>query len=216
MLQEEERKRISRELHDDIAQTLTGINVRLASLKAGTGENSRSLRKKISNTQRLVEKSVEIVHKFARDLRPGVLDDLGLIPALHSYVKIFARQTHLLIRLRIDAGVERLEPAKRVVLYRVAQEGLTNVARHARATHVEISIEKVSDSFFMKLTDDGRSFPVEQTLHTKKNRRLGLLGMRERIEMVGGRLGIASTPGQGTTIQVVMPGLRARKCRKAD
>src|SRR6185436_1135053 len=172
--QEEERKKISRELHDEIAQTLTGINVQLASLKTEARLNTKDLEKKITSTQRLVEDSVRIVHQFARELRPSVLDDLGLIPALHSFVTSFARRTRLQIRLRIFAGIEQLDAAKRTVLFRVAQEALTNVARHAHATHVEMGIERISDSVHMKIKDNGRSFPVQQMLDTKKNNRLGL------------------------------------------
>ena len=213
--QEEERKRISRELHDEIAQTLTGINVRLATLKVGATGNTRELQSNISSTQRLVEKSVEIVHRFARELRPSVLDDLGLIPALHSFVKDFAKQSRLPIRLRVFAGVEQLDMAKRTVLYRVAQEALTNVARHARATQVQLDIEKISDGMRMKIKDNGRSFSVERTLLAKKNNRLGLLGMRERVEMVGGRFTVESVSGHGTTIEVQIPFGQVRGGRKS-
>lgn len=213
--QEEERKTISRELHDEIAQTLTGINVQLEPLKAAAALNIKDLQKRITSTQRLVEKSVEIVHKFARELRPSVLDDLGLIPALHSFVKTFSKRTRVGIGLRIFAGVEQLDGAKRTVLYRVAQESLTNVARHAKATHVEMCIEKISDSVHMQIQDNGKSFPVQRTLHAKKNNRLGLLGMRERVEMVGGRFSIESAPGKGTTIEVQIP-FRARAREVAE
>jgi PAS domain S-box-containing protein len=203
--QEEERKKISRELHDEIAQTLTGINVQLAALKVESRVNVKDLQKKIARTQRLVEKSVDIVHRFARELRPTVLDDLGLIPALHSFVKGFSKQTRIHIRLTVFAGVEKLDNAKRTVLYRVAQEALTNVARHAQASLVEVSIEKLSDNICMKIKDDGKSFQVGRTLHTRKAKRLGLVGMRERVEMVGGSFNVESTSGKGTTIRAQIP-----------
>ena len=209
--QEEERKRISRELHDEIVQTLTGINVRLAALRAGATLDGKDLRKKITSTQRLVEKSVKIVHRFARELRPSVLDDLGLIPAIHSFVKTFVERSHLRVSLKVFAGVEQLDSAKRTVLYRVAQEALTNVARHARATHADVSIEKNSSSVHMQIKDNGKSFPVQQTLHARKFNRLGLLGMRERVEMVGGRFSVESAPGEGTTIDVRIPLARSRR-----
>ena len=120
--QEEERKEISRELHDVIAQTLTGINVRLATLKKEAALNTKGLDRNIARTQRLVEKSVDIVHRFARELRPAVLDDLGLIPALHSFMKNFTARTGVRTRLTAFAGVEQLDTAKRTVLFRVAQE----------------------------------------------------------------------------------------------
>jgi len=203
--QEEERKKISRELHDEIAQTLTSINVQLAALKADATINVKDLQKKIARTQRLVEKSVDIVHRFARELRPTVLDDLGLIPALHSFVKGLAKQTGIHIHLTVFAAVEKLAGDKRTVLYRVAQEALTNVVRHAQASLVNVSIEKLPNSICMKIRDNGKSFQVERVLHAKKNKRLGVLGMRERMEMVGGSFNIESAPGKGTTIRAQIP-----------
>src|SRR6185437_3979835 len=134
LTQEEERKQISRELHDEIAQTLAGINVYLAALKAEATGNANGLGRNIARTQRLVEKSVNIVHRFARELRPTVLDDMGLIPALHSFMKGFAKRTHIKIRFTAFAGVEQMNNTKRTVLYRVAQAALTNVSQHAHAS----------------------------------------------------------------------------------
>jgi signal transduction histidine kinase len=203
--QEEERKMISRELHDEIAQTLTGINIRLASLKNESTLNHKGLQRKISSTQRLVEKSVDIVHRFARELRPTVLDDLGLIPALHSFMKSFTRRTGVRSSLTTFAAVEQLDTARRTVLFRIAQEALTNVARHAQASRVEVSIQKLRDRVCMKIKDDGKSFNVERVLHANGGKRLGLLGMRERLEMVGGKFDIESSPGKGTIVQAQIP-----------
>jgi signal transduction histidine kinase len=198
--QEDERKKISRELHDVIAQTLTGINIRLATLKKEAALNTHGLDRNIARTQRMVEKSVNIVHQFARELRPAVLDDLGLIPALHSFLKHFTVRTGVRTRLTACAGVEQLDTARRTVLFRVAQEALTNVARHAQASRADVSIEGLPDGICMKIKDDGKSFLVERVLHGKGRKRLGLLGMRERLEMVGGRFSVESARGNGTTI----------------
>ncbi|MBI3414720.1 MAG: sensor histidine kinase [Verrucomicrobia bacterium] len=203
--QEEERRQISRELHDVIAQTLTGINVRLAALAKEAATNTKGLDRNIARTQRLVAKSVNIVHRFARELRPAVLDDLGLIPALHSFVKIFSKRTRIRVHLKVFAGVEQLDGSKRTILYRVAQEALTNVSRHAQASRVEISIQKLADSVDMKIKDNGKSFKVEHALNAKGRKRLGLLGMRERLQMVGGSFAVESTPGNGTTITAQIP-----------
>jgi two-component system sensor histidine kinase DegS len=203
--QEEERREISRELHDVIAQTLTGINVRLAALKKEAATNTNGLDRSITRTQRLVEKSVDIVHQFARELRPAVLDDLGLIPALHSFVKIFSKRTKILVHLKAFADVEQLPIAKRTVLFRVAQEALTNVARHAQASRVEVTIKKLPEGICMKIKDDGKSFQVDRVLHGKGSKRLGLLGMRERLEMVGGHFGVESVQGKGTTVIAQIP-----------
>ena len=217
LAQEEERREISRELHDVIAQTLTGINVRLAALSKEAATNTKGLDRNIARTQRLVEKSVEIVHQFARELRPAVLDDLGLIPALHSFVKIFSKRTRILVHLKAFAEVEQLPIAKRTVLFRVAQEALTNVARHAQASRVEVSIQKLPDSICMKITDDGKSFQVDRVLHGKGSKRLGLLGMRERLEMVGGHFGVESVQGKGTIVIARLPiGKAARGGGTAD
>jgi len=211
LAQEEERKRISRELHDVIAQTLTGINVRLAALKKESALTTRNLDRNIASTQRLVEKSVDIVHQFARELRPAVLDDLGLIPALHSFVKIFSKRTRLHVHLKAFAGVEELEIAKRTVFFRVAQEALTNVARHAHARQVEVNFQKVHNTAHMEIKDDGKSFSVERALHANTGKRLGLLGMRERVEMIGGTFCVESEPGKGTTVRVEIPFAHVRK-----
>jgi PAS domain S-box-containing protein len=203
--QEEERKRISRELHDVIAQTLTGINIRLATLKKEAGRNTGGFDKKIAHTQMLVGKSVDLVHRFARELRPAVLDDLGLIPALHSFMKEFSARTGLHTRLTAFAEVEKMDIAKRTVLFRVAQEALTNVSRHAHASRAEVILQKLASSLSMKIIDDGKSFQVQRVLLARGSKRLGLLGMRERVEMIGGTFGVESAPGQGTTIQVAIP-----------
>jgi signal transduction histidine kinase len=203
--QEEERKEISRELHDEVVQTLVGINVQLSALSRSASAGMHSLKAKIARTQRLVENSVNEVHRFARELRPAVLDDLGLIPALHAYCKNLAARKKIKIQLTAFAGVEALEDTRRAVLYRVSQEALTNVIRHAQATQVNVGITKLPGSICLEIGDDGKSFPVEKTLLAKNNKRLGLLGMRERIEMIGGTLSIISAPGEGTTVRAEIP-----------
>jgi len=212
--QEEERREISRELHDVIAQTLTGINVRLATLKKEAATNTKGLDRNIARTQRLVEKSVDIVHQFARELRPAVLDDLGLIPALHTFVKAFSKRTRIHVQLSVFAEIERLDSNQRTIFYRVAQEALTNVARHAQAGRVDVSIQKLPDCVCMKIKDDGKSFNVERVLCSNGSKRLGLLGMRERLEMVGGTFKIESSTGKGTVVIACLPlGKLAQKKR---
>jgi signal transduction histidine kinase len=205
LAQEEERKQISRELHDEIAQTLAGINVYLAALKVESTASTKGLGRNIARTQRLVEKSVDIVHRFARELRPTVLDDLGLIPALHSFMKGFTERTRIPIRFTAFAGVEQLSNTKRTMLYRVAQEALTNIAKHAGAGLVKVSLQKFSNDVRLEISDDGKSFQVERVLHAKRNKRLGLIGMRERVEIVGGTFSVESAPGKGTTVRAQIP-----------
>jgi PAS domain S-box-containing protein len=203
--QEDERKRISRELHDEITQTLVGINVHLETLARKATVNPKDLKQNIARTQRLVEKSVNIVHQFARELRPTALDDLGLIPALHTFMKDFTKRTGIRVHFTTFAGVEQLSGSRRTVLYRVVQSALTNVAQHSHASRVKVSLRKTAGTVHMEITDNGRSFDVERVLHDKRNRRLGLLGMRERVEMVGGSFSVQSAPGQGTTVRARIP-----------
>lgn len=203
--QEEERKEISRELHDEVVQTLVGINVELAALGKGASLGLHALQAKIVRTQRLVENSVNAVHRFARELRPAVLDDLGLIPALHAYSKSLAARKKIKIQMTAFGGVEALGSAKRTVLFRVAQEALTNVARHAHATQVRMCISEISGVIQMEISDNGQSFEVVKALQAKNPKRLGLIGMKERIEMVGGNLTIESAAGKGTTVRAEIP-----------
>ena len=212
--QEAERKRISRELHDEIAQALVSVSVHLSALTHEASGDSRQLAKKIAQTQRLVEKSVDAVHQFARDLRPTALDDLGLIPALHAFMKEFTKRTGVLCQLTAHAAHAKLRVVERTVLYRVAQEALSNVARHARASRVTVKIQRQANTLRMTIHDDGRSFSVQRLLQAGGTKRLGLLGMRERLEMVGGSLGIESKRGEGTTITATIPSHEPRQATR--
>jgi len=203
--QEDERKEISRELHDEVMQTLVGINVELSALGRGASVGLDALKEKIAHTRLMVENSMSAVHKFARELRPAALDDLGLIPALHAYSKNLTERKNINIQMTAFGGVEALGAAKRTVLFRVAQEALTNIARHAHATQVRISISEISGAIRMEINDNGKSFNVGKTLAASSNKRLGLVGMKERVEMVGGSLAIQSSPGDGTTVRADIP-----------
>jgi PAS domain S-box-containing protein len=205
LAQEEERKRISRELHDVIAQTLTGINLSLAGLKLGARRNTKDLERDIGRTQRLVADSVKVIHQFARELRPAVLDDLGLIPALNTFVKHFQAKTDIRVNLSAVSGVDLVDGVKRTVLYRVAQEALTNIARHAQVSRAYVKIRKLDDTIRMTVKDNGKGFRAERVSYGKKRSRLGMLGMRERVEMVDGKFTIQSAPGKGTTVLVQIP-----------
>lgn len=204
-VQEDERRRISRELHDVVAQTLAGINVRLAVLRSQTSANVRDFQKKIEVTERLVAQSVEIVHRFASDLRPLVLDDLGLIPALKSFIKTFQARAHVTTKLTASSAVETLNLPARTALYRIAQEALVNAARHAKASEVRIDLRPGKGCVRMRIRDNGEGFDPEGHDPGADGGNLGLLGMRERAEMVGGSFRIESSPGAGTVVSVAVP-----------
>jgi PAS domain S-box-containing protein len=205
LTQEEERRIISRQLHDEISQILVGINIQLDTLAAAALIDPRVLRKRIAKTHRLVGQSIEVVHRFARGLRPALLDDLGLIPALRSLVKEMSGRKGLRIQFSAFAGVEALDTLRRTVIYRVAQEALTNVARHACASRVTVRILEIPNAVRLEVHDDGKSFSADRILSAEHSGHLGLLGMRERIEIIGGRFVVESAPGKGTTVTAEIP-----------
>jgi PAS domain S-box-containing protein len=210
-VQEIERKRISRELHDVIAQTLVGINVHVTSLSREADIQLGSLRDRISKTHHMVKESLEIVHQFAHELRPTILDDLGLIPALKTSLRTFMEETGIRVSLKAFAGIEKAPEIIRTAFYRIAQEALVNVAKHARASAVEILIDSLDGSICMEISDNGQGFELDGHQASKKKGRLGLVGMRERAEMIGANFSVASAPGAPTTIRVAVPATRTRK-----
>lgn len=204
-VQEDERKRISRELHDVIAQTLVGINVQLALLDRGVTASPATFRRQVSKTQLMVKKAVGIVHDFARELRPTMLDDLGLIPTLQAFMERFMADTGIRISLKASPFINRSASMVLTVLYRIAQEALTNVARHSKASHVEVTIEVLEKAIRMTIKDDGQGFQVTGKAGSRKKNRLGLIGMRERAEMIGGSFHVNSAPGGPTMVRVEIP-----------
>jgi signal transduction histidine kinase len=200
--QEDQRKAISRELHDEVGQALTAISLQIDAFRKGGSADSEW---KIQETKRLLQDSMERVHRFCRELRPPSLDDLGLIPTLQSYAKAFAQRSSL--RLRFDAcqDVEKMGDEQKVALYRVAQESLTNVAKHAKATSVTIQLRRADEGIAMEIKDNGRAFDPQQQLSGKGRKRLGLLGIQERMRALHGAFAVESKPGQGTTVRVQVP-----------
>jgi signal transduction histidine kinase len=204
MVEENQRKQISRELHDKICQLLVGINVHLALFARTAASDPNGIRRALGPLRRLVVSGVKIVHRFARDLRPSALDDLGLIPALRIYIADFPKRKGRQIQFAAFPGVEVLNNDRRTVLYRVAQEALVNAAKHAQATVIQVRILEVADGVHLEIADNGRGFDANRHSSGKGSKRLGMLGMRERVEMVGGRLVVESTPGQGTTVRAIL------------
>jgi PAS domain S-box-containing protein len=204
-VQEDQRKEISRELHDQITQTLVGINIHMAAYAKAVKTDPGSITRGAAPIRRLVEKAVQTVHKFAQDLRPAMLDELGLITSLVSYVRGFPKPNGMRIQFKAFARDVELDNAKRTVLYRVAQEALVNVAKHSKATKVDVTIFKVEDGMCLEVADNGRSFDVAYMATEKWGRHLGLVGMRERVAMVGGTFSVESAKGVGTTVRATVP-----------
>ena len=205
-VQEEERKRISRELHDEVGQTLAAINTHLALVQRDRlGDQDSSLRARIADVEKLLVGAIERMHRFARALRSAALDDLGLLPALRSYLKDYAERTGLLVRFERAAGDVQLSSEQKTALFRIAQESLTNVARHAQATEVVVTFGFVKGGIQLQVGDNGKGFSTKRQLMAAGKTRLGLLGMQERVRLVNGRCILQSSPGRGTTVTAYIP-----------
>jgi signal transduction histidine kinase len=205
--QEEERLRISRELHDQVVQTLIGINVRLVGLTQHSKKLGPAFRQQLSIAQNLVQTSVETVHGISKDLRPELLDLLGFIPSLRALLKTFHETTGVRAKLTVFSGVEKFDDSIRTGLYRVLQEALSNVVRHAHATKVEIQIAKEANGIRMIVQDNGKGSGKNSSDKAKKKASLGIIGMQERIEMLGGTFSIRILKGKGTTVTALIPSL---------
>ncbi|MFN3928073.1 MAG: ATP-binding protein [Thermoflexus sp.] len=202
MAQEEERRRIARELHDEAGQALTSLRVSLGLLEREI-QQPEAMLGRVAELKHLVEEIMEDLHRLAMDLRPAILDHLGLVAALRQYIGMYQRRYGLDVQFEsIGLEEERLPPVVEIALYRILQEALTNVARHARATRVDVLLERRGDRIIAVVEDNGVGFDPEQAM---RDGHLGLFGMRERAEQLGGKLIVESTPGSGTTVVVEVP-----------
>lgn len=204
--QEQERKRIARELHDETSQVLTSLLISLAVLEESI--TTQEARDRIVETRRLAHQTLRAIRNLSIDLRPSALDDLGLLPALRWYVKEYQQKTSIEVEFHTSGfkDKERLPPEMETALYRVVQEALTNVAKHAHAHKVTVTLREETDAVYATITDDGRGFDVEELQRTTdQDRGLGLVGMQERALLLDGTLTIDSGHGHGTTIQARIP-----------
>jgi two-component system sensor histidine kinase UhpB len=200
--QEEERRRLARDLHDEVNQALTAILLRLEALSQ---DAPPSLDPELSELKRLVNQAMSELLQLARQLRPTALDDHGLLPAVASHVRRFAAQTGIEADLDADeaeAGAGKLQPDEEIAVYRIAQEALANVARHAGASRVSVGLRTRGSGVELTVRDDGRGFSVEGQASSGG---LGLGGMAERARLVGGELTIESRPGAGTELCLRVP-----------
>lgn len=205
-VREEEAKRIARELHDHLGQELTALNMELADLEAKTPGATARQRTQIARMHTIVDHTIEVVQHIASDLRLGQLDLLGLTAAIDWHLKEFSRRSSISCRvLRLDE-VENLSDAQNVAIFRILQEALTNISRHANATEVEIRLEAEPGQILLEVSDNGRGItPAEANAANA----IGLLGMRERAQMVGARVTITGRSGPGTRVLVTVPLIRA-------
>jgi two-component system, NarL family, sensor histidine kinase UhpB len=192
--QEGERARVARELHDEIGQTLTAVALQAERAAETPAIQDEALRE----IHATVLHSLEDVHRIGRELRPEALDDLGLIDALMALVSRIERQSDVRVRRDLGRRLPKVSKDVELVVYRVAQEALTNALRHARCSEIEISLSQLDDALALAVCDNGVGLPAVR-------REGGIRGMRERSQLVGGELTLGRRPGGGTIVRLVVP-----------
>ncbi|MBI3803719.1 MAG: PAS domain S-box protein [Nitrospirae bacterium] len=199
---EEERTRISREIHDELGQQLTILKMELSWLKRRIPKKPELLRQRTKSMAELVDTTIRTLRKISTELRPGVLDDLGLTAAIEWQIQEFQSRTRIKCHFTREPEEITLDPERSTAVFRIFQETLTNIARHANADEARIYLEKNQRFAILKVSDNGRGITENQKTHSKS---LGLLGMRERARHWGGTVEICGSPGEGTTLTVQIP-----------
>jgi signal transduction histidine kinase len=203
-VQENERRHIARELHDEIGQALTALKVNLQTL--GRLRDTEGLEVHIQESIAIVDRTIQQVRNLSLDLRPSLLDDLGIVAALRWYIDRQAQRAGFEAQFLASPPELRLPADLETTCFRIVQEALTNVIRHAQAERVRIELRKQPDALLLTIVDDGIGFDLREVGQRKAgNTTLGLLGMRERVQLVGGNIAISSHPEWGTEIQVIFP-----------
>ncbi|MFQ6676209.1 MAG: PAS domain S-box protein [Fidelibacterota bacterium] len=199
---EQERIEIARELHDRLGQLLTRLKMDWASLKEKLPHSDERLSRVIETSLDSIQASIETVHRISKELRPTLVEELGLSGAVETEAREFQDRSGVRCRLSTDPGVDTLDPDRSTALYRIVQEALTNVARHARATRVDVILKKKNGDVSLTVTDDGKGITPEKLSDPNS---FGILGMRERVYPWGGELTIAPRKGKGTRLKVTLP-----------
>ena len=205
-IREEERTRIAREIHDEVGQALTALKMDLAWLGKKVPPRGTPVRRKLQTMEGVIDATMDALHRILAELRPGVLDDLGLPAAIRWLAEEFKRRTEITCTVHMTGGEPQLDSGQATAVFRILQEALTNVARHAQAKHVEIRLHALPTAFELVVTDDGRGITAAEV---GAGGTLGILGMRERALTWHGRVTVHGAPGRGTTVRVFMPMDRA-------
>ena len=199
--QESERKHLSRELHDQVGQMLTGLRMELAALARLNWSADSDIAASITHAKSTVEQTLKLVRNIAMLARPSMLDDLGLTPAVSWLAKEFSRSTGINVEAQTDPAADALPETYRTCIYRVIQEALTNAARHANARRIDVTLKSDGAAIRLAIEDDGVGFDPA----AKKRNGIGLLGMEERVRELAGHFAVKSVPGNGTRVEVELP-----------
>lgn len=200
--QENERRRISRELHDGLGQLLSAakLNLGMIDLPESVDDKSREILKQIDT---IISKAIVEARRIAHDLRPTTLDDFGLVPALRILCQEFSKITGIKVKFQVSPTLERIDPKMEIAIYRIIQESFNNISKYAEATEVSLDLFRTDDRVFVKVKDNGKGFdPFAMQRTRKAGGGFGLINMKERAELVGGKVEIDSQPGGGTEVSL--------------
>ncbi|MCL5735178.1 MAG: histidine kinase [Actinobacteria bacterium] len=206
-VREDERTKLAREIHDELGQTLTGIKMDLSWLAGRFPQDHELLVRRTESLYKLVEETIQSVKRICSELRPAVLDDLGLAPALQWLTCDFGKRAGLRCRFSAHPHDIVLDRDRSTAIFRICQEALTNVVRHAEATRVSVRLTKGPHSVILRISDNGKGIRESQIVNP---RAFGLLGMRERAREWSGELRVSGTPGKGTVVTLGIPLGRAK------
>ena len=206
-VKEAEHKQLARELHDQLGQSLTAVQINLAAVKQElNGHLSQTGKERLSEAETLTGNSLARVRELSLDLRPPMLDDLGLVPTVRWYVKRYAKRLGIKADLHLDSAMARLAADTETNLYRIVQEGLTNIAKYANATQVSVSIQPIEHHVVLAIEDNGSGFEKSKLSERKPEQRgTGIIGIQERALMLDGDVDIDTSLGKGTVITVTVP-----------
>ena len=201
-IREEERSRISRQVHDELGQALTGLKMDLYWMASRLPKDLRPVLDKTKSMASHIDTTIQTVRRIATELRPGILDDLGLVPAIEWQAQEFQKRTSIKCKVTSQLPEEMLDDDLNTAFFRIFQETLTNVIRHAQAKRVEVMLQQVDNLLCMEVRDNGRGITEAEINNTHS---IGLLGMRERASLLGGEVTFEGQPGKGTSVRVTIP-----------
>jgi signal transduction histidine kinase len=201
-VREEERTRIAREVHDELGQALTGLKLDLSWLLTKVGKNRTPVTDKVKTMVAHIDETIQTVRRIATELRPGILDSLGLVAAIEWQANEFHTRTSIPCHVETTVGDTVFDQEFSTVFFRIFQETLTNIIRHAKATRVDVRLAEEDGKAVLTVKDNGKGITEEEMANTKS---IGLVGMRERARLIGGELSLQGAPGQGTAVTLRVP-----------
>jgi signal transduction histidine kinase len=201
-VREEERTRIAREVHDELGQALTGLKLDMSWLATKVARSAKPVQDKVKTMVDHIDETIQTVRRIATELRPGILDSLGLVAALEWQANEFTSRSGVACNVTASVDDSQLSQQVTTVFFRIYQEALTNIIRHAKASRVDVRLSDENGALVLTVKDNGRGISEEEIANTRS---IGLVGMRERAMLIGGEIGLQGAPGKGTTMTLRVP-----------